>query len=249
MRIIFIVGDFCFVKLYVWSMEMKKKALVLLSGGLDSATAAAIAENEGFELAAMTFRYGQRHEVEISSAKELAAYFKIEKHIIIDIPTEIFRSALTSSQPGAVPRNREINTDEIPDTYVPARNILFLTYALAYCESMGASDIFIGANAVDYSGYPDCRPEFFVKFEEMAKAGTKMGVQGIPFYIHTPLLEMTKSEIILRGTELGIDYFMTHSCYDPDPDGASCGECDSCILRRKGFLDAGIPDPTRYRKS
>jgi len=226
---------------------MKKKALVLLSGGLDSVTAAAIASEEGYELHAMTFSYGQRHGIEISCAREISGSLKIKKHIVIDIPTEIFRSALTSTKEGAVPRNREIDEDDIPDTYVPARNILFLTYGLAYCESMGASDIFIGANAVDYSGYPDCRPEFFEKYEEMARVGTKMGVQGGGFNIHTPLLKLTKAEIILWGTELGVDYSMTHSCYDPDETGASCGECDSCILRKRGFEQAGVTDPTRYR--
>lgn len=226
-----------------------KKALILLSGGLDSATVAAVAREEGYLLHAMTFSYGQRHDTEIKSAKQLVQKMGIEKHLLIDIPVEIFRSALTSSEDSAVPKNRDINQSEIPDTYVPARNILFLTYALAYCESIGASDIFIGANAVDYSGYPDCRPEFFESFMEMARVGTKMGVQGNKIEIHTPLLKMTKGEIIGLGTSLGVDYSATHSCYDPGEDGEACGKCDSCILRKKGFEDAGIPDPTRYMDS
>ena len=173
---------------------------------------------------------------------------KIENHVKASIPTEIFRSALTREWGIEVPKNRDIDADEIPDTYVPARNILFLSYALAYAESSGANDIFIGANAVDYSGYPDCRPEFFEAFKVMADRGTKSGAEGKGFTIHTPIIDMTKPEIIQEGTRLGVDYSLTHSCYDPSEEGFSCGSCDSCILRHQGFLRAGVPDPTRYKK-
>jgi len=226
---------------------MNKKGVILLSGGLDSATVAAIAIKEGFSLSAITFFYSQRHEVEIKFAEKLAEHFKIENHLKISIPAEIFKTALTSESAIDVPKNREIGSSEIPETYVPARNIIFLSYALAYAESTGAENIFIGANAVDYSGYPDCRPEFFTAFKKMANAGTKAGVEGRGFTIHTPLMHLYKHEIIKLGTELGVDYSLTHSCYDPSIDGASCGECDSCFLRIKGFAEAGVPDPTRYR--
>lgn len=226
---------------------MKKKGVILLSGGLDSATVAAIAIKEGFSLSALTFFYSQRHEVEIKFAERLAEHFKMENHIKISIPAEIFKTALTAESGIDVPKNREISDSEIPETYVPARNIIFLSFALAYAESTGAENIFIGANAVDYSGYPDCRPEFFSAFKKMADAGTKAGVEGRGFAIHTPLMTMNKHEIIRLGTELGVDYSLTHSCYDPAADGSSCGECDSCRLRMKGFAEAGVPDPTKYR--
>lgn len=226
---------------------MSGKGVILLSGGLDSATVAAMARKEGFILSAITFNYSQRHEIEIQFAEKLADYFKMTDHVKIKIPAEIFRSALTLKSGIDVPKNREIKDDEIPDTYVPARNIIFLSYALAYAESTGAMDIFIGANAVDYSGYPDCRPEFFRAFKQMADAGTKAGVEGKGFNIHTPLLNMKKHEIIKTGMELGVDYSLTHSCYDPFPDGTSCGECDSCFLRKKGFIEAGVSDPVKYR--
>lgn len=225
---------------------MKKKAVILLSGGIDSATAAAIAISRGFEPSALTFSYGQKHAVEVLRAKRLAEFFGIADHAVITIPAEIFRSALTTGSM-EIPKNRDTATGEIPDTYVPARNILFLSYALALAESIGARHIFIGATAVDYSGYPDCRPEFFQAFREMADRGTRAGVSGSGFIIETPLIDMTKAEIIRTGSRLGVDYSLTHSCYDPDPDGSACGSCDSCIIRKKGFREAGIPDPTSYR--
>lgn len=226
---------------------MSKKGIILLSGGLDSATSAAIAINRGYTLSAMTFIYEQRHKVEVSFAEKLADFFKIEQHIKIEIPAEIFRSALTPVSGISVPKNRDVDTDEIPETYVPARNILFLSYALAYAESTGSEGIFIGANAVDYSGYPDCRPEFFDAYKKMADAGTKAGVEGRGIHIYTPLMTLKKHEIIKTGVALGVDYSLTHSCYDPYDDGSSCGSCDSCILRKRGFLEAGVPDPTKYR--
>ncbi len=225
-----------------------KKGIILLSGGLDSATTAAIAMNMGFNLSALTFFYGQKHEVEIKFAEKLVDFFKIKNHVKVEIPTAIFRSALTSSLEMEIPKNREIKDQEIPDTYVPARNIIFLSYALAYAESSGVSDIFIGANSVDYSGYPDCRADFFDAFKAMADKGTKAGTEGRGFNIHTPIINMTKAEIIKEGIRLGVDYSLTHSCYDPSREGFSCGSCDSCVLRREGFLNAGVPDPTIYRK-
>ncbi len=229
--------------------DMSKKAIILLSGGLDSATVAAIARNDGFSLTALTFSYGQRHEIEAQFAERLVSFFEMENHLKIDLPSEIFRSALVKSSGMEVPDGRERNAEnDIPLTYVPARNILFLSYALALGESSGAYDIFIGANAVDYSGYPDCRPEFFEIFTEMANVGTKAGVNGDKFYIHTPLLHMKKADIIKKGVALGLDYSLTHSCYNPDEDGSSCGKCDSCLIRKKGFQDAGVPDPTKYRE-
>jgi 7-cyano-7-deazaguanine synthase len=226
---------------------MGKNGVILLSGGLDSATVAAIAKKEGFILSAVTFNYSQRHEVETYSAGKLVEFFGIEKHVKISIPAEIFRTALVSRSEIDIPKNRDITLDEIPDTYVPARNIIFLSFALAFAESIDSYDIFIGANAVDYSGYPDCRPEFFKAFKQMADIGTKAGIEGEGFTIHTPLLNLRKHEIIRLGAGLGVDYSLTHSCYDPDINGLACGECDSCIIRKNGFLEAGIPDPTRYR--
>jgi 7-cyano-7-deazaguanine synthase len=226
---------------------MNKKGVILLSGGLDSATVAAIAIKEGFSLSALTFFYSQKHEIEIKFAERLAEHFKMDNHTKISIPAEIFKTALTTESDIEVPKHRDNTDSEIPETYVPARNIIFLSFALAYAESAGAEHIFIGANAVDYSGYPDCRPEFFSAFRKMANAGTKAGVEGRGFTIHTPLMHLYKHEIIKLGTELGVDYSLTHSCYDPSADGSSCGECDSCYLRMKGFTEAGVPDPTKYR--
>lgn len=225
-----------------------KKAVILLSGGLDSATVAAIAKNQSYDLYAISFRYGQKHEVEISYAKKIADFFEIKHHIIIDIPVQIFQSSsLTKASNIDVPKKRDVeNVDDIPSTYVPARNILFLSYALAFAESINCHKIFIGVNALDYSGYPDCRPEFIDAYQAMANVGTKAGVNGQKIIIETPLLKLKKSEIITRGTELGVDYSITHSCYDPDLEGNSCGECDSCLLRKKGFEDAGVADPTTY---
>ncbi|MCP4138345.1 MAG: 7-cyano-7-deazaguanine synthase QueC [bacterium] len=229
----------------------KEKAVVLLSGGLDSATTAAIAVREGYDVSAITFSYGQRHSIEIEFAEKLAEFFKIENHIFITIPASIFNSALVTGSELDVPKNRAADTakeeDDIPDTYVPARNIIFLSYALAYAESIEARNIFIGANAVDYSGYPDCRPEFFDAFGQMANIGTKAGLMGQGFRISAPLLLLKKSDIIKKGVELGVDYSLTHSCYDPYDDGSSCGECDSCVIRKNGFKDAEVPDPTKYR--
>lgn len=227
---------------------MNKKAVILLSGGLDSATTAAIAQHDGYELHALTFDYGQRHSVELEFSSNLARFFKVNSHHIINIPSDIFKSALLGDSGIPVPHDRDISGDEkIPSTYVPARNILFLSFALAFAESIDAESIYIGANAIDYSGYPDCRPEFFQAFERMAEVGTKTGVMGSPVVIKTPLISMSKSEIIVTGTNLGVDYSLTHSCYEPDEDGLSCGTCDSCQIRRKGFHDAGVKDPTRYR--
>ncbi|MBN2401083.1 MAG: 7-cyano-7-deazaguanine synthase QueC [Spirochaetes bacterium] len=234
-------------------MEKRKKiAVVLLSGGIDSATTAAYAKKQGFEIYAITFSYGQRHSTEICFAEKLCVFFKIFNHIIIKIPARIFSSsALSTESESPVPKKRDISSvgnKEIPSTYVPGRNILFLSYALSFAESIGSRDIFIGANAVDYSGYPDCRPEFLKSFEEMANIGTKAGVTSDGFKIHAPLLDLKKSDIIKLGLSLGIDYSLTQSCYDPESGGVSCGECDSCQIRKKGFIEAGVTDPTVYRK-
>ena len=225
-----------------------KKAVILLSGGLDSVTCLAIAKSKDYNLYALTFRYGQRHQFEIGAAKECALSQQVENHIIMDIDLRSFGgSALTDNID--VPKDRiETNTtDDIPITYVPARNTIFLSFALAYSESIGCSDIFIGVNALDYSGYPDCRPEYISAFEAMSKLATKSGVTGkSSIKIHTPLIDMGKHEIIKTGSSLGVDYSITHSCYDPDKNGISCGRCDACTLRLKGFKKAGIADPIQY---
>ena len=225
-----------------------KKAVILLSGGLDSVTCLAIAKSKDYSLYALTFRYGQRHQFEIGAAKECALSQQVENHIIMDIDLRSFGgSALTDNID--VPKDRiETNiTDDIPITYVPARNTIFLSFALAYSESIGSSDIFIGVNALDYSGYPDCRPEYISAFEAMSKLATKSGVTGkSSIKIHTPLIDMGKHEIIKTGSSLGVDYSITHSCYDPDKNGISCGRCDACTLRLKGFKKAGIADPIQY---
>ena len=224
-----------------------KRAVVLLSGGLDSATTLAIAKEEGYEIFALSFRYGQRHEIEISSAEKVAKSFGVTEHRVMGINLRGFGgSALTDAI--EVPKNR--GADEmasgIPITYVPARNTIFLSYALAWAEVISAQDIFIGVNALDYSGYPDCRPEFIARFENLAQVATKAGVEGTRYQIHAPLIEMTKEQIIREGTKLGVQFSLTTSCYDPTPDGRACGECDSCLLRAKGFREAGMPDPTHY---
>jgi 7-cyano-7-deazaguanine synthase len=224
-----------------------KRAVVLLSGGLDSATTLAIAKEEGYEVFALSFRYGQRHEIEIVAAQQVAKSLGVREHRVLEIDLRAFGgSALTDTID--VPRNR--GEDEmasgIPVTYVPARNTIFLSYALAWAEVIGAHDIFTGVNALDYSGYPDCRPEFIARFEKLAQVATKAGVEGARYQIHAPLIEMTKAQIIGSGAKLGVQFSLTRSCYDPTPDGSACGECDSCLLRRKGFREAGIPDPTRY---
>ena len=225
-----------------------KKAVVLLSGGVDSSTAAAVAKKEGFELHALSFRYGQRHEKEIEAAKRVAVFLGIEKHLIIDFNLRaIGGSALTDRI--KVPKGRSAKeiSHTIPITYVPARNTIFLSFALALAEKIGSEDIFFGANQLDYSGYPDCREEYIRAFEQMANLATKAGVEGKSrFKIHTPLIRMTKAEIIKKGLALGLDYSLTWSCYDPTPKGLACGLCDSCQLRLKGFREAGHKDPIRY---
>ena len=227
-------------------MEMKR-AVVLVSGGLDSAVTLASALAEGFQPHALSFDYGQRHRVELESARRVAESLGAADHRIAQIDLRLFGgSALTDDI--AVPHGR--SPDEmscgIPITYVPARNTIFLAYALAWAEVQGSTDIFLGVNAVDYSGYPDCRPAFLRAFEELAAVATKAGDDGARFEIHAPLLHFSKAEIIRRGIELGVDFSLTHSCYDPSPDGLACGECDSCQLRLKGFKDAGLDDPIRY---
>jgi 7-cyano-7-deazaguanine synthase len=223
-----------------------KKAIILLSGGIDSATCAAIAKREGYKLYAMSFLYGQRHRVELKAAKKVAAFLGVAEHKIVRIDLRTFgRSSLTAPLP--VPKNRK-RCSKIPSTYVPARNTIFLSYALAWAEVLGIRDIFIGVNAVDYSGYPDCRREYIRAFQTMANLATKSGVEGSTIVIHTPLSKLTKAEIIKKGVSLGLDYGLTHSCYDPFPDGKACGGCDSCLIRKKGFKEAGVKDPTNYKK-
>jgi 7-cyano-7-deazaguanine synthase len=223
-----------------------KPAVVLLSGGLDSATTLAFSVRDGFTAYALSFDYGQRHKLELEAAKRVAASLGANEHRIVRIDLRVFGgSALTAEI--AVPKNRQIKK-EIPVTYVPARNTIFLSYALAWCEVLGAADIFIGANAIDYSGYPDCRPEFINAFEQLAGVATKAGVEGTRFRIHAPLISMSKAEIIRKGAELGVDYSLTHSCYDPTPEGLACAKCDSCRIRLEGFCEAGLVDPIRYAK-
>ena len=231
-------------------MLHKKKAVVLVSGGLDSATTLAIAKSEGFDIYAISFDYGQRHHFELEAARRVCESQGVSELVVFKVDTSIFRgSALTNDIP--VPHNRDESqmADGIPVTYVPARNTIFLSVGLGLAESVGANDLFIGVNAVDYSGYPDCRPEFIKAFEDMANLATKAGVEGQRLNVHTPLVLLTKAEIIQRGVALGVDYGLTHSCYDPLPDGTSCGECDSCQLRLRGFREAGCADPIRYNKS
>jgi 7-cyano-7-deazaguanine synthase len=229
-----------------------KKAVVLLSGGIDSTTTLAIAADSGFEPHALTFRYGQRHETEIEAARRVAEHFRVKQHIIAPIDLRLFGgSALTSSVP--VPKSRsieEIGTG-IPVTYVPARNTIFLSFALAWAEVLQCDDIFIGVNALDYSGYPDCRPEFIAAFQTMANLATKAAVEKKQrISIRTSLIDLSKAEIIKKGRTLGVDYALTTSCYDPDPrSGAACGECDACLLRLKGFAENGMDDPSPYRKA
>jgi 7-cyano-7-deazaguanine synthase len=226
-------------------------AVLLLSGGLDSTTLLAHAIHEGFAVHAMTFRYGQRHASEIEAAKRVAAAYRVRDHVIVDIDLRTFGgSALTSGL--AVPKDRDLaspSSEGIPITYVPARNTIFLSFALAWAEVLGAGDIFIGVNALDYSGYPDCRPEYIAAYERMANLATRGGVEGTNrIRIRTPLIDLTKAEIIRRGLELGVDYSITQSCYDPDPNGAACGHCDACQLRQKGFAEVGMRDPAGGRR-
>ena len=219
-----------------------RDAVVLLSGGLDSYTAAAIAAAEGFRLFALTVRYGQRHVHEVHAARAVARALCVARHVEIDVDLAAFGgSSLTTDAP--VPKDRPIDPAEIPSTYVPARNTVFLALALGWAEVLGADAIFIGVNALDYSGYPDCRPAFLEAFERLATVATARGVQGARFRVHAPLLHLTKAEIIQRGLALGLDYGLTHSCYDPAADGTACGRCDSCTLRCTGFAQIGIPDP------
>jgi len=224
------------------------RAVVLLSGGIDSATTMAIAKSEGLELYALTIDYGQRHVLEIEKARLVSDFFKAKRHIVISVNLrEIGGSALTSSAEVPVNRTADEISHGIPITYVPARNTIFLSIALSWAEVLDASEIFFGANIVDYSGYPDCRPEYIRAFEKMANLGTGKGVRGETlFSIKTPLINMTKAEIIRQGVGLGIDYGMTHSCYNPGDNGIACGRCDSCLIRKKGFMEAGITDPVRY---
>jgi 7-cyano-7-deazaguanine synthase len=225
-----------------------RPAVVLLSGGLDSATVLAVAQQQGFVVHALSFRYGQRHVVELEAAARLAARAGVERHVVAPIDLRLFGgSALTDDL--EVPKHQRVEEigGGIPVTYVPARNTIFLAHALAWAEVLGATDIFIGVNALDYSGYPDCRPEFIEAFETLANLATRAGVEGRAFKVHTPLIDLTKAEIVELGVSLGVDHSSTVSCYDPSGDGLACGRCDSCLLRRKGFEEAGVEDPTRYR--
>ena len=226
-----------------------KRTVILLSGGIDSTTTLAIAIAEVYEAYALSFHYGQRHEVEMEAARRVAESLGAKEHRIAKIDLRVFGgSALTEDI--AVPKQRSETeiAHGIPLTYVPARNTIFLAYALAWAEVIPANDIFIGINAIDYSGYPDCRPEFIDAFENLADCGTKAGVEGRRFQIHTPLIQLSKAEIIRKGVDLGVDFSLTHSCYDPTLEGLACGKCDSCLLRLKGFRGGGIPDPIRYAK-
>jgi len=228
---------------------MRPKAVFLLSGGLDSATVLALATEQGFDCAALSFRYGQRHQVELECAAKVAVAAGVTDHRIVDIDLRTFGgSALTADI--AVPKDRnEAQMDaEIPITYVPARNTIMLSFALAFAEVLGSADIFVGVNAVDYSGYPDCRPEYIKAFETMANLATKAGIEGHRLTIHAPLINLSKAQIIAQGRRLGVDYGLTSSCYDPDPHGHACGRCDACQLRLKGFADAGLHDPAPYAR-
>ncbi len=229
-------------------MREKNKVVVLLSGGLDSSTVLAIAQAEGYETYALTFRYGQRHEAELEAARRIANQMNVKQHVIANIDLRIFGgSALTDNIDVPKDRSDDEMSDGIPITYVPARNTIFLSFALAWAEVLSVSDIFIGVNAVDYSGYPDCRPEYITAYENMANLATKAGVEGKQtLKIHTPLIHLSKADIIKTGIKLGVDYSITNTCYDPAPDGAACGKCDACVLRLKGFKEAGITDPIRY---
>jgi 7-cyano-7-deazaguanine synthase len=225
------------------------KAIVLLSGGVDSTTALAVARRDGYRPFAISFRYGQRHEAELAAASRIASDLGVEQHLVVDVALDaIGGSALTDVID--VPKHDDVGqlNAEIPVTYVPARNTVFLSLALAWGEVIDSSDIFVGVNAVDYSGYPDCRPEYITAFETMANLATKAAVEGRQHVrIHAPLMHLTKAEIVALGTSLGVDYALTHSCYDPDPAGRACGRCDSCLLRRDGFRQAGLEDPTSYQ--
>lgn len=224
-----------------------KKAVVLLSGGLDSSTTLAVARSEGYQLYALSFRYGQRHTSEVQAAAGVARSIGVKRHVILDIDLRSFgHSALTDNID--VPHRKDVSeiSRDIPVTYVPARNTIFLSFALAFAESVDARDVFIGVNAIDYSGYPDCRPEYIAAFERLANLATKAGVEGRSFTIHAPLIAMTKSQIIRTGVSLGVDYSLTTTCYDPSGDGKACGSCEACLLRLEGFREAGLKDPAEY---
>jgi len=224
------------------------KAVLLLSGGLDSTTLLAVARRDGFDVHAMTFRYGQRHASEIEAARRVAARFGVRDHVIADIDLRTFGGSALTSDNIDVPRDRDVKAGGVPVTYVPARNTIFLAFALAWAEVLAAADIFIGVNALDYSGYPDCRPQYIEAFERMANLATRAGTEGsLLLRIRAPLINLTKAQIIQLGASLGVDYAITQSCYDPDSTGAACGHCDACQLRLRGFAEAGIPDPARYR--
>jgi len=231
-------------------VEGQPRAVVLLSGGVDSATAAALTARDGFALHALTFAYGQRHVAEIEAARRVARALRVARHEVLTIDLRAFGgSALTANIDVPKDRTPEAMAGDIPVTYVPARNTIFLSFALAWAEVLEAGDIVIGVTAIDYSGYPDCRPEYIAAFERMAALATRAGVEGRQrLRIRTPLIQMTKAEIVRAGIAAGVDYALTLSCYDPSPDGAACGRCDACALRRKGFAEAGVPDPTRYRR-
>jgi 7-cyano-7-deazaguanine synthase len=227
-----------------------KPAVVLLSGGLDSTTTLAIAMAEGYEAYALSFDYGQRHQIEVEAARRVANSLSVKDHRVAKIDLRIFGgSALTDNVDVPKQRSETEIAHGIPVTYVPARNTIFLAYTLAWAEVISANHIFLGVNAIDYSGYPDCRPEFIQAFQTLANIGTKAGIEGARFRIHTPLITLSKSEIIGKASELSVDLRLTHSCYDPSPEGLACGECDSCLLRLKGFREAGIEDPIRYTQN
>lgn len=226
-------------------MATQRRAVVLLSGGLDSATVLAIAVEQGFEVYALSFRYGQRHSVELEAAEQVATALGAARHVVVDIDLRVFGGSALTDDAISVPHHDDASDlgSDIPVTYVPARNTIFLSFALAWAETLDASDVLIGVNALDYSGYPDCRPEYIVAYEQMANLATKAGVEGRQrLKIHTPLIQLTKAEIIQRGLRLGVDYALTHSCYDP-VEGRACGSCDSCLLRGRGFAELGMTDP------
>lgn len=232
------------------SLSSGTPAVVLLSGGLDSTTVLALAQNQGYLCHTLAFDYGQRHRHELDACATIARQMHAASHRLFTLDIGQFGGSALTDSSIVVPKDRdESHMDDIPVTYVPARNLVFLSIALGYAETLGASDLFIGVNAIDYSGYPDCRPAFIESFTQTANLATKIGVEGAAIRVHTPLIDLTKAQIIARGHELGVDYALTHSCYDPDDTGAACGRCDSCVLRRNGFAAAGVPDPTRYATS
>ena len=223
----------------------KEKAVVLLSGGLDSCTCMAVAKSKGYDVYPISFNYHQRHSIELEGAKKIAAYYGVKKHLIIETNMEAIGGSALTDEKIEVPEG-DVNRHSVPPTYVPARNLIFLSYAMGYAEVLGATHVYIGVNSVDYSGYPDCRPEFVAAFENLANLATKAGVEGSRMTIHAPLIDLTKAEIIRQGSALGVDYGLTISCYQADDQGRACGVCDSCRLRQEGFTAAGVADPTPY---